>query len=94
VKLEGVVSNRSAIGARVVLHCAGRTRAQAVVRQASFFSANDPRLHFGPGGCRVADIEIYWPNGRHETHKGITANRLVTIREGVGVIPSRGWPAK
>ena len=28
------------------------------------------------------------------TFKGVAANRLVTIKEGVGVVPSRGWPAK
>jgi hypothetical protein len=94
VKLEGAVSNRSAIGARVLLPCGGRSVAQAVVSQSSFYSSNDPRLHFGMGNCRVADLEIYWPNGRHETLKGVTGNQLVTIKEGVGVIPSRGWPAK
>jgi hypothetical protein len=91
VRLVGVASNRSAIGARVLLHCGGRTQAQAVVSQSSFYSSNDPRLHFGMGSCRVADIEIYWPNGRHDAFKGIEANRLITIKEGVGPLPMRGW---
>jgi hypothetical protein len=94
VKLEGVVSNRSAIGARVLVHCAGRTMAQAVVSQSSFYSANDPRLHFGLGSSRVADLEIVWPNGRREAFKGLAANRLITIKEGAGEVPSRGWPSK
>ncbi len=62
--------------------------------QSSFYPSNDPRLHFGMGSSLVADLEIYWPNGRHDTFKGIKANQLVTIREGVGVVASRGWPAK
>jgi enediyne biosynthesis protein E4 len=94
VRLEGVVSNRSAIGARVVLHCAGRSLAQAVASQSSFYSSNDPRLHFGMGSCRVADLEVFWPNGRHDTFKGIKANQLVTIREGAGQVPNRGWAAR
>jgi enediyne biosynthesis protein E4 len=94
VKLEGVVSNRSAIGARVVIHAGGSRTAQAVVSQSSFYSANDPRLHFGMGRNRLADIEVFWPNGRFDRFKGLAANQLVTIKEGVGVIPSRGWPAK
>jgi hypothetical protein len=94
VKLEGVVSNRSAIGARVLVRCAGRSLAQAVVSQSSFYSANDPRLHFGMGSCRVADLDIYWPNGRHDRYTHVAANQLVTIKEGVGVIPSRGWPSR
>ena len=91
VRLIGVTSNRSAIGARVLLHCGGRTQAQAVVSQSSFYSSNDPRLHFGMGTCRVADVELFWPNGRHDTFKGIEANRLITIKEGVGPVPMRGW---
>jgi hypothetical protein len=91
VKLEGVKSNRSAIGARVVAHYGGKTQAQAVLSQSSFFSCNDPRLHFGLGTATVADVDVYWPNGSHETFKRITANQLVTIREGAGVVPNRGW---
>jgi len=91
VKLEGVKSNRGAIGARVVAHYDGKTQAQAVLSQSSFFSCNDPRLHFGLGSSAVLDLEIFWPNGLHESYKGMMANRLVTIREGVGVVPNRGW---
>jgi hypothetical protein len=68
-----------------------RTQAQAVVSQSSFYSCNDPRLHFGMGTCRVADIDVYWPNGLHETLRRIPANQLITIREGAGVVPGTGW---
>jgi hypothetical protein len=91
VKLEGVKSNRSAIGARVVVHYDGKTQAQALLSQSSFFSCNDPRLHFGLGTSASADVEIFWPNGEHQTLKGLAANRLVTIREGAGVVRNRGW---
>lgn len=91
VKLEGVKSNRSAIGARVLAHYAGKTQAAAVLSQASFFSCNDPRLHFGLGPAVSADLEIFWPSGLHETYKGVAANRLVTIRERVGIVHNRGW---
>jgi hypothetical protein len=46
VKLIGVESNRSAIGARVVAHYGGKLQVQEVLSQASFYSANDLRLHF------------------------------------------------
>ena len=91
IKLEGVKSNRSAIGARVLARYGGKTQAQALLSQSSFFSCNDPRLHFGLGPSVAADLEIFWPSGLHESHKGIQANRLVTIREGMGVVPNRGW---
>ena len=68
VKLEGVKSNRSAIGARVLVHYGGKVQAQAVVSQSSFYSCNDSRLHFGLGGFEFASTSIvYWPNGLHET---------------------------
>jgi enediyne biosynthesis protein E4 len=91
VKLEGVKSNRSAIGARVLAHYGGNTQAQAVLSQSSFFSCSDSRLHFGLGNSTSADIDVYWPSGLHETFKQIPANRLITIKEGVGPVPNRGW---
>src|SRR5206468_8021348 len=91
VKLEGVKSNRSAIGARVLVHFGERTQAQAVLSQSSFYSSNDPRLHFGLGSFTVADIEIYWPNGLHERVRRVPANQLITVREGAGVVPGKGW---
>jgi hypothetical protein len=91
VKLEGTKSNRSAIGARVLVHYGGKIQAQAVLSQSSFLSCNDPRLHFGLGNSPTADIEVYWPNGLHETHKKIAGNQLVMIREGVGLVPGKSW---
>ena len=49
VKLIGVKSNRSAIGARVTARYGSRVQAQEVLSQSSFYSANDLRLHFGLG---------------------------------------------
>jgi hypothetical protein len=91
VKLEGVKSNRSAIGARVLVHYGGKTQAQAVLSQSSFFSCSDSRLHFGLGNSTSADIDVYWPSGLHETLKQIPTNRLITIKEAVGPVPNRGW---
>jgi len=91
VKLEGVKSNRSAIGARVLLHYGGKTQAQAVVSQSSYESCNDSRLHFGLGSETSASVDIYWPSGLHETYKGISADQLVTFREGQGQVANRGW---
>jgi enediyne biosynthesis protein E4 len=91
IRLEGVKSNRSAIGARVVAHYGGKSQAQALVSQSSYYSCNDPRLHFGLGAATETDLEIHWPNGLREMYRSIAANQLVTIREGSGLIPNRGW---
>jgi enediyne biosynthesis protein E4 len=86
VKLVGVKSNRSAIGARVTAHYGGRQQAQEVLSQASFYSANDLRLHFGLGTAARADLEIRWPNGNRERIAGVAADQIITVREGKGVV--------
>ena len=62
----------------------GKTQAQAVLSQSSYYSCNDPRLHFGLGDSATADVDVYWPNGLHEQYKKISANQLITMREGGG----------
>jgi len=80
-----VKSNRSAIGARVTARYGGRIQAQEVFSQSSFYSANDPRLHFGLGAAKSANLEIRWPNGLKETIANVSADQLVTVREGSGI---------
>ncbi len=94
VKLIGTKSNRSAIGARVTAHYGGKIQAQEVLSQASFYSVNDLRLHFGLGSAEKADLVIRWPNGATERIPNVQANHLVTIREGAGIVKSEAWPAK
>ncbi len=91
LKLMGVTSNRSAIGARVLVHYGGKTQAQAVLSQSSFYSASDTRLHFGLGDCSLVDVDIFWPSSGKQTLQGIAANRLITVKEGIGVVPNAGW---
>jgi hypothetical protein len=91
VQLEGVTSNRSAIGAQVVAVYGGRRQAKAVLAQSSYLSANDPRLHFGLGSETKADLEIHWPNGGREKIAAVEADRLVVIREGSGIVRSQAF---
>jgi hypothetical protein len=86
VLLVGVTSNRSAIGARVVARYGGRSQAQEVTAQSSFYSVNDRRLHFGLGAAASADLTIRWPNGAAETLSGVEGNQLIVVREGSGIV--------
>jgi enediyne biosynthesis protein E4 len=94
VRLVGTKSNRSAIGARVLVRYGKKIQAQTVLSQASYISSNDPRLHFGLGADAVADLEIHWPNGLLEKLKNIPADQLITVQEGAGIVPSKGWPKR
>jgi len=91
IRLEGVKSNRSAIGARVLARYGGKVQVQEVLSQSSYLSASDPRLHFGLGAEATASIEIHWPLGLVETYPALAANQLVTIREGVGIVKGRAF---
>jgi hypothetical protein len=86
VRVIGVHSNRSAIGTRVTVHYGNRNQVQEVLGQSSFYSSNDPRLHFGLGAETVASLIIRWTNGNTETIQNIAADQLVTIREGSGIV--------
>jgi enediyne biosynthesis protein E4 len=80
-KLVGTRSNRSAIGTRVVCKYGNKQQAQELVSQSSFYSSNDPRLHFGLGKALSADLEIRWPNGSGQTIKNVRADQTLTVRE-------------
>jgi hypothetical protein len=88
VKLVGTKSNRSAIGARVTAHYGGKIQTQEVLSQASFYSANDLRLHFGLGSAEKVDLDIRWPNSGNERISNVPADHLVIIKEGAGIIKS------
>lgn len=85
VKLQGVRSNRSAIGARVTIQVGGATQVREVISQTSYLSVNDSRLHFGLGQANQADIEIRWPMGQVERLANVPANRLIRVTEGSGI---------
>jgi hypothetical protein len=89
IRLEGTHSNRSAIGSRVVVRYGGKSQAQEVMSQSSYLSANDPRLHFGIGANTTADVTVRWPDGKSESYMALSANQLVTIREGQGIVKGR-----
>jgi hypothetical protein len=89
LKLVGTKSNLSAIGARVLMHYGGKTQAQSLTSQSSYYSSNDPRLHFGLGSVNKVDVQIFWPSGLVEHLKSIPADQLVTIQEGKGIIKTQ-----
>ena len=86
IKLEGVKSNRSAIGARVTARYGDTVQAQELLGQSSYLSVNDSRLHFGLGPATTADVEIRWPLGLVEKLAGVAADQLIRVKEGAGIV--------
>jgi len=82
LKLEGVRSNRSAIGARVSVTADGRTQVDEVRSGGSFASQSDLRLHFGLAQARKIDrVEIEWPSGARQAEKDLDVNQVIVLRE-------------
>jgi enediyne biosynthesis protein E4 len=82
VVLEGRASNRSAIGATIVVTTGGKRQARAVLSQSSYYSHDDLRQHFGLGAqSRVDEIAVHWPSGRVELVKNIEVRTVTRIVE-------------
>ena len=80
--LEGGRSNRSAIGAIAVVTAGATRQTRTVLSQSSYFSHDDFRLHFGLGAAHTVDrIEVTWPAGGTTVLTGVTADRVIAIKE-------------
>jgi hypothetical protein len=89
LRLIGTKSNRDGIGARVRVTAEGFDQYEQVTGGGSYLSASDPRLHFGLGNRRKIDvIEIRWPSGITDVLRDVAVNRFVSVKEGVGEVPS------
>ena len=86
MRLEGVASNRSAIGAKVTIEAAGRRQMTEIRSGGRYVSHNDTRAHFGVGTASVVDrVSIRWPNGNVQTFTSMSSDRFYVLREGTSV---------
>jgi enediyne biosynthesis protein E4 len=82
LRLEGRVSNRSAIGATVVVSVGKEILTLTVQGGGSYLSQSDLGLIIGLGEAREADrVEIRWPSGQTDRHGRLTADKAWQLRE-------------
>ena len=82
ILLEGIVSNRDAVGAQVFVTSGGVTQLREQSGGIHKFSQNSSVLHFGLGSNTIIDkILIKWPSGIQQTLSNLTVNQLVQIQE-------------
>jgi hypothetical protein len=103
LKLEGVQSNRAAIGARikvVVKGDRGEREIHRVVGSGGSFGASPLQQEIGLGDVEeVLRVEIVWPaTGKTQVFTGLTADRAYTVREGEAhahamTLPAFRWPS-
>ena len=86
VRLIGMGSNRSGIGARVTVTVGQRAQLQEVRSGSSFMSSSDLRLHFGLGPVEKVDkIQIDWPHpSSSDAYAAVGANQFLEFTEGEG----------
>ena len=97
LKLEGVQSNRSAMGARVRVTVATPTGDRTIHRTVSTggsFGASPLRLLFGLGDATsIKQIEIFWPaTGKTQTLPGVPMKAFYKIKEGAAAATLREMP--
>jgi hypothetical protein len=81
LKLKGRESNRSAIGARVVVHHGKNTLFRDIMAGSGDTCQSSIRAHFGLGKAKgEVDVEIRWPSGK-VTKKLLAVGRKHTIQE-------------
>jgi hypothetical protein len=88
VHLVGTRSNRSAIGAEVLLEASGLSQRRVIDGGSGFASQNDRRLHFGLGTREWVDrLVISWPSGEKQIVTRPPIDRIVTITEPARLTP-------
>jgi len=82
VKLEGTVSNRDGIGARIQVTAGASLQHVQVSLSAGYASSSAAPAHFGLGSATAATaVEIRWPSGTVQELKNVAADRLIRVRE-------------
>ena len=83
LRLTGLGNNTCAIGARVVLTAGGVSQSRMVTSGSGYLCNNALDLHFGlDATTQVDQIEIFWPDGTHETHGPTFSNQTLNIVQG------------
>lgn len=85
IDLEGVVSNRDAIGSRVELEAGGVIQVRDQTGGMHRIAQNHQRLHFGLGDNRRVDrIKVSWPSGIVQDLFNIDVDQVLHITEPSG----------
>lgn len=87
IKVIGVKSNRSGIGASIKCITDDGSQIDEVRSGGSYYSQNDLRVHFGLGKIQKAkSIEVRWPSGQIDTLTDVAANQFIFVKEGIGLV--------
>jgi hypothetical protein len=82
VELDGELSNRQGIGARVAVTAGGRTTSREISGGGDgWCSQEPPSAWFGLGQDLTAQVEVRWPSGQLQVVAGVGSNRVLSVKE-------------
>ncbi len=82
VELQGVKSNRYAIGAQLTVKSGGLTVYREVKGSEGFGATSPYRQHFGLGKREKIDsLEVRWPSGVRHTFSAVEVNHILALKE-------------
>ena len=90
IRTVGGKSNRDGIGARIKIISGDLSQVGEVYSGGSYLSQSDLRVQFGlEKRTRIDMIEVHWPSGVVDKVTNVSANKIVTIKEGQGIVDQK-----
>ncbi len=82
LRLVGTASNKSVIGARVVLRAGGRDQRRQLFPATGYLSSSERTMTFGLGESRTVEtLVVNWPSGRVSRLANLEGGRTLTLTE-------------
>ena len=83
IKLDGVLSNRDGIGAKIETQSQGLYNSQYTTCGIGFLGQNSSLIHFGFGSRdNVDSIIVTWPTGHIDKFYSVSTNQIFFVEEG------------
>jgi Ca2+-binding RTX toxin-like protein len=89
IDLEGTISNRDALGAKVYLTTPDGKQQYRELYTNQGFGQNSSRIHFGLNRHSSArEIKILWPSGKQQFLRNVPANQVIEVVESSNRLPA------
>ncbi|WP_299534510.1 VCBS repeat-containing protein [Ulvibacterium sp.] len=79
VHLKGEGKNTMGIGAKVIVHNAGKKLTQEMIPTRGYQSSMGYYLTFGLGEAAIDSLTVFWPDNRVQTIQNIAPNQALTL---------------
>ena len=95
LRLEGVLCNRDAIGAKVTLKTENGIMVRSLRAGEMFLSQSTKWLHFGMDiNERIKSLVVSWPGGKDESFSGAKRGGRYLLKEGEGEAVNGSFPSE